>query len=147
MQRQRQYVEWFITWFMVLSPAWHICSVLQAATWPRPPPAHEVWSCCGVSVLNFATVPWPLLAGGWWLGGGMCVGAQNRLLLLQCSQHQQYRAVVPRHEPSIAPAVNQPVGCRCSHQQAAAQLTLHTAPGHNTHITTTTNNIVIVSSE
>ena len=114
------------------------CSHLARA---GPPPAHEVWSCCGVSVLNFATVPWPLLAaGGWWLGGGMCVGAQNRLLLLLQSSSAPTRA-------SIAPAVNQPVGCRCSHQQAAAQLTLHTAPGHNTHITTTTNNIVIVSSE
>ena len=127
MQRQRQYVEWFITWFMVLSPAWHICSVLQAATWPRPPPAHEVWSCCGVSVLNFATVPWPLLvvAGGW---AGACVWVPRTGCCCCC-----YRAVVPRHEPSSAPAVNQPVGCRCSHQQPAAHYTPH-------QDTTTTDN-------
>ena len=50
--------------FMALSPAWHICSV--QATWP--PPAHELWRCCGVSVLNFATVLWLVLAGGGWAG-------------------------------------------------------------------------------
>ena len=136
---------------MACSPAWHICSVRPPGQWP--PPAHELWRCCGVSVLNFATVPWLLLVAGGWAGA--CVWVP-RTGCCCCSivTIVSYSHSIVSYSHSSAPTRAQH---RPSSQAASrAVVAVTSSQPHRTHHTTRTQHIpqqpttyylVIVSSE